>query len=92
MALRPLWIATQGLTIGLSSIYRAIQGLWPDDDEEEDEPLIVFGGGGVGRKRQAAPADRTLERYRAEQARIARHNEDMMALILAAVAEEYLSP
>jgi len=90
VALRPLWIATQGLTIGLSSIYRAIQGLWPDDDEEEEPPLIVFGGGGGGKKRAAA--DRTLERHRAEQARIRRHNEDMMALILAAVAAEYTDP
>lgn len=90
MALRPLWIATQGLTIGLSSIYRAIQGLWPDDDEQEVEPpLIIFGGGGGGGKPRGA-SDRTLERHRAEQARIRQHNEDMMALILAAVAEEYL--
>lgn len=88
MALRPLWIAAQGLTIGLSAIYRAIQGLWPDDDEEETPPLIIFGGGGGGR-RERKP-DRTLERHRAEQARIRRHNEDMMALILAAVAAEYM--
>lgn len=84
MALRPLWIATQGLTIGLSSIYQAIQGLWPEGDEEE-EPLIVFGSSGGGK-----PAtNRVLEIHRAEQARIRRHNEDMMALIVAAIAEEY---
>lgn len=86
MALRPLWIAWQGLTIGLTPIYRAIQGLWPED-EEEDAPLIVFGSGGGGRKR--SEPNRALERHRAEQERIRRHNEDMMALILAAVAEEY---
>jgi hypothetical protein len=86
VALRPLWIASQGLTIGLTPIYRAIQGLWPEDEEEETPPLIVFGGGGGGGR--ARSASRALDRHRAEQERIRRHNEDMMALILAAVAEE----
>lgn len=87
MALRLLWIAFQGLTIGLTEIVRAIQGLWPGDEEDET-PVYVFGSGGGGGKARAAAASKA-DRYRAARARIERTNMDLIALTIA-LAEDFL--
>lgn len=85
MALRPRWIATQGLTIGLTPIVVAIQGLWPFEvDDEEDEPVRVFGGGGGGRVRASA-----RDTHLARQRRLFAENMNRIAIICAAAVEEF---
>lgn len=83
MALRPIWIASQGLTIGLTPIVVAIQGLWPDEEDEQEQYL--FGGGGA---RPAAAKRRTA----ADRAERRRHEINMQLVALTiAIAEDFLS-